>query len=540
MRQDENMVLFPDTIKDLMRSALTNTTAFCKLQVKQKDKLFCQNSEQRKMEAQDLVGMGLTYSTFKAGLLASEFDVSPVTEDLRMQEVASGKLFEESGIGPFVLQSLGALSSRAADSFDYTADSKDNLVKAFGGDSAQATQLLNKRREIIDDTLKKVEALIAAVTTPTWYDCTKEVGLRMCISSDTSLLSAANFHDDLRSGANDEDVRRVNGNMEADPEQGCLWLGIPTGTFNCRWHLHDGIEQEAERVRRLSFLDDMPQQGKYDAAALAGLLPDCRSGHRFTHPISGEELEWSLDCDRVVTAGAAEQATYCVGCPTYNVTSNTDGVVYTAYVRMIGELMNPEPDGRATADRYYKYSDALMRLAPRVFPRPRAIFDLPANGMWDPKGGMPELDLGAMQDADNVIAQFQDCVQGVETASYETCSDELLGLYDTAAQVRHPLSLSLPLPCFFLLSHADDAPLSRTWTSTCGGTALSLCRTILRWCGTGCTLRTSCHRASLRGRRWIAKGKTCLPGGCTTSDPGASRGPPSGRFACGTASRCAA
>lgn len=192
---------------------------------------------------------------------------------------------------------------------------------------------------------------------------------------------------------------------------------------------------QAERIRRLSWVEELAKQADYDAELAAGNVPKCRSGYQFKHPISGDELPWGLDCDRLATTSGVQQAQYCIGCPAYNVTSSTDAVVYTAYVRMVAELMNPEKDGRVTAQRFYRYSDALMRMAPRVFPKPRAIMELPSNGMFDPRNSMRELDLGAKQDADEIIGQFQNCINGVETFSYETCSDELLGLYNTAAEV---------------------------------------------------------------------------------------------------------
>lgn len=119
-----------------------------------------------------------------------------------------------------------------------------SLAEAFNGDYEKAVKLLKSRREIIDDTLKKTEALLAAVSVHNWYDCTREMGIRACISSDTTLVSGANYHDDLRSADDGAEVQRVNGNFDADPGRGCLWLGLPSGTFNCRWHLHDGIEEE--------------------------------------------------------------------------------------------------------------------------------------------------------------------------------------------------------------------------------------------------------------------------------------------------------
>lgn len=418
--------LWPKELKKMMKEALQNTTDYCIMQARSSTTKLCQSDRQVELQGRIVQSMGGYYSSFKSELLYSEFEPGTVRKQQSAQDVMNSPAAAEAGVRP---EGTGSI---AVTGVDKAAQPKravaESLSQAVG--AQEARNIMDQRENTIDESLRKTEALLASITMANWYDCSHILGDMVCIDSPRVMLHAGNFNDDIRSATPNPLIEDTNGGVD-DINTACLWLGVPTGSFNCRWHMHDGISEETQRIRRLSWIEEIPADDDYEQQVGLNNIEECRQGHRFTHPISKMPLEWGLNCNLIATKGG--QARYAVDGVVYNVTGNTEAVVYTAYTRMISELMHPEPDDHVSAKRRYRYSDALDRLAPRAFPLPSQIFDLPPNGKLSPEA-MPELKLGQKQAMDNSIGEFQDCVGGIDTESYETCSDTLLGLYNTASQ----------------------------------------------------------------------------------------------------------
>ena len=422
---------------------------------KAEKRMYCKNNPTTKLQIDTWGDMGTKATLFKAGLFTEFYDVAGVSEDSEQDVMRIIAENIDTGVPPDIFAKIVGTNAKRFDVKDKALFTDDaHFMERLRKATSDADARMEGRRLAIDDVINRIEAIIDAVSATQYHDCTSTYG-GSCIDSTNIAVNIGNFNNMLYS--HDETIMAGNERKNGAAISGtsdehifanrCLWMSLPTGMMKCAWYGHDGLFQESERINRLAnrVLSDT------EFAAFTKVT-QCKPGYQFENPVTKTALGWGVDCHRLVypDSPSIEKVTDWAlrhNDPTtpaieYSVTlpENLDSVIYTLYVRMIAEMMNPEQHDSKSDTRTYNQYDADQYLATRAFPVKNDMFNLPPDGAFSPVN-MGSINMRSALNNDNVIHINQECESGVQAPPYGECSQN--GLDYMLQKARHNTETNL-------------------------------------------------------------------------------------------------
>lgn len=274
--------VYPESLVEDMFRAIDTQELLCMVDMQPNNGAhYCQTAAGDERESHAFTRLGPAQNSFTKDLYGSEFAFSDTPQDV-VSERRKGNVFANTRNGQ-----------------RFPADpSRENAQYNAGLSESEARDINAQRARIVTDSANNVEKVMEEGRKVHYYDCTAELKENVCIDPGVP-LHAGNLNRDIHDLGGG--VGRVNG------ENGCLWVGLAVGEFNCAWYLDDGLRDDLERLLCLATDDPNGCTRERMAQVQRGAV-GCPDGFQFFSPVSGLPISHKLDCRRLVSV--EDTATY--------------------------------------------------------------------------------------------------------------------------------------------------------------------------------------------------------------------------------------